>query len=85
MSKTYDHHEVAKKLAALLKIVLLRGDNDTVLTWTNETMSNQNMERVSPVPIIKKNGIAVKHQLKKSIKFNPSKEESTSTFFRSKG
>ena len=84
MSKTYDKHEVAKKLVALLKIVLFRGDNDTVLTWTNETISHQNMEYVAPAPIIKKYGKAVKHQLKKSIKYNPLNDESTSTFFRSK-
>ena len=84
MSKTYDKHEVAKKIVALLKIVLFRGDNDTVLTWTNDILPNQNMEHLAPLPIIRKNGKGVKHQHKKSIKYNPLNEESTSTFIRSK-
>ena len=42
MAKTYDRHEVAKKLVALLKIVLFRNENDTVLTGTNDASSHQN-------------------------------------------
>ena len=84
MSKTYDKHEIAKKVVALLKIVLFRGDNDTVLTWTNETISHRDIEHKAPISIIKKNNKALKHQHKKSIKYNPLKIESTSTFFRSK-
>ena len=42
MAKTYDRHEVGKKISALLKIVLFRDDSDTVLTATNEFTSKQN-------------------------------------------
>ena len=36
MAKTYDRFEIAKKLSILLKIVLFRGENDTVLSGTND-------------------------------------------------
>lgn len=42
MTKTYDRFEIAKKLTILLKIVLLRGENDTVLSATNQFSSNPN-------------------------------------------
>ena len=50
MAKTYDRHEVAKKISALLKIVLFRDDNDTVLTATNEGI-NQNEQSKNSAPI----------------------------------
>ena len=54
MSKTYDHHEVGKKISALLKIVLFRNDNDTVLTATNEYSSHQEDNAKVEAPIKKK-------------------------------
>ena len=36
MAKTYDRFEIAKKLSILLKIVLFRGENDTVLSATSD-------------------------------------------------
>ena len=80
----YDRHEVAKKISSLLKIVLFRSDNDTVLTGTNEGSSNPNVENKNLPPITKKNVKGVKHQIIKTIKYNPLKEESTSAFLRNK-
>ena len=56
MSKTYEHHAVAKKLVELLKIVLFRGDNDTVLTSTNELGSGQNADGKTAALLHKKKG-----------------------------
>ena len=81
MAKTYDRHEVAKKISALLKIVLFRGDNDTVVTVTNE--SNQKNEDTSQrVSGIKSRLKEVKHHLNKAVKYNPLKVESATTSFR---
>ena len=49
LAKTYDRHEVAKKLVALLKIVLFRSENDTVLTGTNDASSHPNEHDKPPV------------------------------------
>ena len=36
MSKTYEHYAAGKKVATVLKILLFRGDNDTVFTSSSD-------------------------------------------------
>ena len=84
MAKTYDRHEVGKKISALLKIVLFRDDSDTVLTATNEFTSKQNEDAIIAAPIANKKTKASKLFKKKTIKQNPISVEKVSTIFKEK-
>ena len=54
MAKTYDRHEAAKRIVSLLKIVLFRGNNDTVLSGSSDGTCNQVDEQKDELPIPKK-------------------------------
>ena len=81
MSKTYEHHEVAKKLVALLKIVLFRGENDTVLTSTNELGSGQNTKGKTAALMHKKAGKGLRFGENQIIKQDPLIKEISSQVF----
>ena len=81
MSKTYEQHEIAKKLVALLKIVLFRGENDTVLTSTNELGSAQNTKGKTAVLMHKKAVKGLRFGENKIIKQDPLIKEISSQVF----
>ena len=67
VAKTYEHKEIGKRIAALLKIVLFRDDNDTVLTVTDEKGSLPNENKSKLAPIEKKHVKGLKHVKKEII------------------
>ena len=67
-----------------MKIVLFRDDNDTILTVTDEKESRLNENKSKLAPIEKKHVKGLKHVKKEIMKYNPLREEATSTVFRTK-
>ena len=84
MAKTYDRHEIGKKISALLKIVLFRDNSDTVLTETSEISSRKNGDNIIDAKIAKNKTKPLKKAKKKISKQNSMEVEQVLNIFNEK-
>ena len=82
MAKTYDRFEIARKLSVLLKIVLLRGENDTVLSNSNDNNSRSNDGAMIEALAHKRNGKGLRFNRGQILKQDKSDRERSSRMFK---